>query len=50
MAFFVFINILPQLHPLHQSTREERTGQDRTGWERQRGFLEGTEVSKDEII
>lgn len=31
MAFFVFINILPQLHPLHQSTREERTGQDRTG-------------------
>lgn len=37
--------VLPPCHPLHQSTPE-----DRTGWKRQKGFLEGTEVSKDEII
>ena len=45
MAFSMFINILPQLRLLRQSTRE-----DRTGWERQKGFSEGTEVSKDEIM
>jgi len=45
MAFSMFINILPQLRLLRQSTRE-----DRTGWERQKGCSEGTEVSKDEII